>query len=217
MKTAVSFHYDDAQWRQLEEIVQRAGGAREKFKAQRTAFEKMVHGQKRLIGKWNGRTFGENNFSALMAGAGVAARDLKEALTGLNFPVIFGGNDLLWRRLDGTEDNLPAETEENWRRYRSFCNALEHVRARAAEHKTTPVRYHENGARDMFFAALSKVWRDDIGLPIRASAESYFAQFIEKACQGVCDLPHATAPQTISGVIRKWQKETKRREKTGGK
>jgi hypothetical protein len=194
--TANLFRYPNEQWRRMEDIVQRAGGAgaRTKFNAERASFEKMAGAWKGRIQRWDGRTLGYD-YAGAYRRVEQAASELGAALRELNFPAIFIGCDLTWKPL--------AETQENEERLRHFLNAVEHVHARAAQ-MAEPKRKQIHLVRDRFFGELGRVWRVELGLPISASAASRFAQYVEVASEGVCKLPDKKARVTISGVIRKW-------------
>jgi hypothetical protein len=202
--TAGPFRYSDAQWRKLEGIVARAGRADawQKFNAQRPDFERMVGGWKVRIANWNGYTWGTADTSKYKR-VEQAAGELKAALADLTFPPVFAGNDVLWKRLDGTEENWEAETKENPRRFDAFNEALDHIRLRAAL-MASPRQKQARYARDRFFGDLGRVWRVELGLPIKASGTSRFVSFVEAASEGVCSLSVTATRNMISSVVRKW-------------
>jgi hypothetical protein len=193
--TADSFRYSDEQWRRMEAIVERAGKAvaRDKFNAQRAAFEKMAGGWKGRIPKWNGRNFGHDD-TDLYKHVEEAARELKDALTNLNFPAIFIGNELVWKSL--------ADTRENEERFTSFCKALDHVNAKAAFMSKSGRRRQVRLARDRFFLDLRRVWTVDLDLDIKATATSRFVSFVKAASEEVH--PSYVTADMISKVIRNW-------------
>lgn len=204
---ASPFRYNDARWRRLEEIVERAGGAdtRDKFNAERLAFESLVRGWQSRMGKWNGFAFGKDKDGDRFEAVEKAARELKAALDDLNFPTVFADNDLVWKRLDGTEENWKAEKERNWQRYRKFLDALNHIRMRSSALKTKPRRKQARLARDKFFRDLGHVWRVELGLRITASVKSPFVAFVEAASKGVYRFGNDdTARDEILNVVRSW-------------
>ena len=70
----------------------------------------------RTRGKWNGFEFGiegEISDTRRYRKVSAAARELGAALDDFNLPAIFQGNDLIWKRLDGTEANWEAERDED--------------------------------------------------------------------------------------------------------
>jgi hypothetical protein len=219
---APSFSYSDEQWRQLEKIVEGAGGAvaLDKFNARRAAFENMAGKWKDRISKWNGRNFGHDQ-TDLYKGVEESARELSAALAKLNFPAFFIGNDLVWKASDFTKENSlavsEAESKANWQRYGAFCKALEHVAARAAR-MATPKRRQTRLARDRFFRALGERWRVELDLRITASTKSPFVSFIEAASKGVYQFgKDHTARDEILNVIRSWPRRSEcknRDEKT---
>ena len=192
---AHSFRYSDEQWRRLEAIVERAGGvvARDKFNAQRDAFEKMVSGWQGRIARWDGHTWGQDQTGKYKR-IERAAGELNAALADLGIPAIFVGHELVWKGL--------AETGENDRqRYSCFCAALEHIRARA-ERMAAPKRKRSVYARNRFFVDLWRVWRGELDLRVSPSALSPIVEFIATAAEGVLPEKHR-ALDTISNVIRK--------------
>jgi hypothetical protein len=126
-----------------------------------------------------------------------AARELGAALDDFNFPPIFSGNDLVWKSLD--------ERSENDERFSRFLAAVEHIASRAAkmaEPRPKRIKY----VRDLFFAALMRTWRDDLGLSMRINVNSALVAFIEVAASRVYEFPRKiTAKETISNVIRRWK------------
>lgn len=161
------------------------------------------------MGKWNGFEFGiegEISDTKRFERISAAARELGAALDDLNLPAIFQGNDLIWKRLDGTEANWEAERNENWRRYREFCSAIAHVRERAASHAEPAMkRKTTHYARNMFFVALGENWREELGLRITAGTEALFVQFVEAASKGVYSFKNAeTAREAIVNSMRDW-------------
>jgi hypothetical protein len=94
--------------------------------------------------------------------------------------------------------------KENLERFSRFREALDHVRLRA---KTMAAKNpkRKNQVRDYFFAELTRMWRDDLGLNVAISANSLLVAFIEMAASGVCGLKEERAKDTISNTIRKWK------------
>jgi hypothetical protein len=218
-RPAEPFRYSDEQWARMRSIVERAGGdaARDKFNARRAAFEKMAGEWKDRISKWNGRNFG-HDVTDLYKGVAEAARELSAALAKLNFPASFIGIDLVWKASDFTKENslavFEAELKANWQRYHGFCQALEHVAARAAR-RAAPKRRRIRLARDRFFRALGERWLE-LDLRTTASTKSPFISFIEVASKGVYQFgKDHTARDEILNVIRSWPRrsECKNRDK----
>jgi hypothetical protein len=207
--SVVSFRYDDEAWLKLEAIISRAGGdaAKEKFTAGRASFEKQAGGWKMRIAGRDGRTWGRDD-TGKYERIERAALELVEALDDLNFPAIFSGNDLVW--VSPCEPSLRDDEsfgryqKENHERFSRFREALGHVRLRAKRMAAkNPKR--KNQARDYFFAELTRVWRDDLGLNVGVSANSLLVAFIEIAASSMCGLREATAKDAISNAIRKWK------------
>jgi hypothetical protein len=200
--TADSFRYSDEQWQRMEAIVERAGKAvaRNKFNAQRAAFENTAGGWKDRRERWSGRTLSDADAFAY-ARLEQAARELNAVFDQLSatgrlpFPAILVGCDLVWKGL--------AETRENDERFAAFRKALDHIAKRAAQ-VTRPERRRPLLARNRFFGELGRVWRVELGLEIKASATSRFVKFVATASEEVCDFPGETPLDTISNVIRKW-------------
>jgi hypothetical protein len=200
-----SLKYRDKRWRRLEVIVERAGGpiAREKFNTQHEFFENMIRVSKSRMGLWTGFAFGEYKDSDRLEAVERAAGALKAALDDLNFPAIFAGNILVWKRLDGTETDWEAEKEENWQRYRKFLGAIDHIRMMSRANKAKPRRKRARLARDIFFFNLLQAW-SGLGLSVSAGIKSPVVDFIEAASEGVYEFEDPdTARETILNVIRK--------------
>jgi hypothetical protein len=206
---AEPFRYSDADWRKLEAIVARAGGdaAREKFAGERAAFEKLAGGWKQRIARWDGFKLGpSDDFHDKVERVGNAALEMVAALDDLSFlPLIFSGNDLVWR--GPSEADISSDEEfakycvENQKRFSKFRGALAHIREKAGR-VTAPKRKQKNLVRDRFFAALMRIWRVELGLRIRLNAYSPSVYFIEAASAAVLD--KAVTREMISNVIRKW-------------
>ncbi len=205
MTTPIQFHYSDAQWQALEEIVEYAGGvgARDRFHTQRNAFEKMFTGWKWRLEHWDGRTFGRDDIATYKR-IEKAARDLNSGLAELGFPAIFIGNDIVWKNLAATDEN----PDENKVRFAGFTAALDHIAARAA------VMASEQGRkrtlmRDRFFRSLGEFWRVELGLRITASVKSPFVRFVETASKNVYRFRRAhTARDAILNVVRSWPRRS---------
>ncbi len=203
--TARSFRYTGEQWRRLEAIVERAGGAdgavaRNKFNERHAAFEKMVGGWKVRIANWNGYTWGGEDTDTYERIAR-ASRELNSALAELHFPPIFVGHPLVWKAW--------ADTRENWKRFDDFRQAIEHVGARAAQ-MATPMPKRILYARDLFFLDLWGWWRDKLGLQVSSNHLSPVVEFIETATEGFDVFQNKeTASYTISNVIRKMTKKAR--------
>lgn len=202
MPTLVQFHYSDARWRALEEIVERAGGvaARDRFRTQRNAFEKMLTGWKWRLEHWNGRTFARDDIATYKR-IEKAARDLNAGLAELGFPAIFTGSDIVWKNLATTDDN----PDENKVRFAGFTAALDHIAARAAM-MASEQRRKRTLMRDRFFGDLGEFWRVELGLRITASIKSPFVRFVEDASsEGVYQFGNDdTARDVILNVVRSW-------------
>jgi hypothetical protein len=202
--TANPFRYPDDQWERLEAIVQGAGGddARDKFTEKRDHFERMVGGWKVRLDNWNGYTWGADE-SGKYKRVELAASELKAALDDLKFPAIFAGDDLLWKPLDGTEENWKAEKDENPKRFEAFRKALDGIRMRTAL-MAAPRRKRKMYARDRFFIDLWRVWRAELDLAVSSSHFSSVVEFVATAAEGVYVFQNEeTALETISNVIRK--------------
>ena len=193
----IDFAYSDKQWRRLEEIVESAGGAvaRDKFKAQRAAFEKVVGGWRERLPLWNGFTFGraflwggrtdDETYKRIES----AACELHAALVELGFPSRFAGNLLSWV-------DLPATQE-------AFLTTLEHIRAKAAM-KTKRGRKRSFYARERFLIDLASEWRG-LGLEITMGDFSPFVAFAALASEGVVNFRDENAARTaILHTIWKW-------------
>ena len=196
----------------MQAIVEHAGGdaARDKFDAQREAFERMASGWKRQMGKWNGFVFCDDkdgDYSDQFERIATAARELKAALEEFASPAFFWGHDLLWKRLDGTETDWEAEKEENWQRYRKFLGALGHLQMRGADlaAQGKPLRKRVRFARNRFIGDLGERWRTQLGLRITASVKSPFVRFVEVAAEGIYEFESPdTARDKILNVVRGW-------------
>jgi hypothetical protein len=211
-RPAEPFRYSDEQWARMQAIVERAGGdaARDKFDAQRVAFESIAHGWKRQMGKWNGFVFRDDKHgdnSDRFERIATAARELKAGLEEFASPAFFWGHDLLWKRLDGTETDWEAEKDENWQRYRKFLGALSHLQMRGAElaAQGKPLRKRVRFARNLFIGHLGEYWRTQLGLHITASVKSPFVRFVEAAAEGVYKFKSPDAARDkILNVVRGW-------------
>jgi hypothetical protein len=131
----MTFKYPDEQWRRMEEVVERAGGAitKETFNARRAAFEEQVAEDRQGIGNWNGYSwFQPREYTRVEKAAG----QLQAALDDMDCPEIFFGNDLLWKTPERLEE--PEITDEDWegperaKNLDEFRKAVEHLLRKVA-------------------------------------------------------------------------------------
>src|SRR5580693_4892311 len=187
------FRYDDAQWREIAAIVERAGGAaaRERLEAQRVSLEKLIVVQKRRFDEPENEAHAKNRalrYQRIEA----ASADLKAALRDFNLARSMG-NDLEWKRL--------ADTQEREQRLVNFRSTLDHIH-RVAEKRMTPRRRVMNKGRDLLFKRLARFWEEDLGLPWARSDKSRMMAFIAAACGSVYEIKGKNPRLTIRNALR---------------
>ena len=179
MESEDTFHYDEAQWGEIADIVKRAGGvaARERLDAQRVKLERWAGAMKRKTEDVPRRLRYRRSRSR-------AERKLKSAL-----------DELEWWFF--------ADAEESWA---NFTSTLDHIH-RVAEKRMTGPRYSEDTRRNLFFERLGLFWARDLGLDWAHGYSSAMVQFIAAACGGVYDFGHNKPLSTISGYLRTEDRE----------
>ena len=183
-----AFAYSVEQWRRIEAIVERAGGAPalEKLRDRRAKFESIVRGWRYRLPLWNGHTFGPDPDHETFELIERAAGELRAGLLGL--------------KTHFAEHLLPPPASKA-----SLLSMLDHIRTEAAK-KAKRGRKRASYARDRFVIDLANEWRIELGQRITLGESSAFIDFATAASEGL--LKSQTEESTriaIAHTIRKWK------------
>lgn len=183
-----AFSYSDEQWRRIEAVVERAGGATalEKLRDRRAIFERIVRGWRYRLPRWNGHAFGADPDHETLERIERAAGELRAGLLGL--------------KTHFAEHVLPTSASKD-----SLIATLDHVHREAAT-KAKRGRKRASYARDQFVIDLAREWRIELGQKVTLGESSAFVAFAAASSDGVLNSrSEETVRTAIAHALRKWK------------
>jgi hypothetical protein len=176
---STQFTYDEAQWRKMAKIVERAGkddgvaDALEKLEAKRVYLE---------------RRFGALPRPDAEAAAAESRRCSYERVEARAAELRAALDDLEWWFFTDSEDT-----------WTNFTSTLDHIHGMAAR-RARRTYFRKNIGRDVYFDQLGIFWLRKLGLPWKPSPDSRMTKFIEAACRDY-DFKGKNARSTISQAL----------------